>query len=173
MRQTINAARQAQASFARARDLLVHDPVGILGSPDGAGPKRRRFPADLSVQVGRTGVIHVQVEIEIRAVHLDADSARWDMTWHAIDHPRLFPVFEGTLALEPAERGGTIVRMTGSYEPPFGPVGAVGDGVMRHRVAHTSIERYLGSIAGNIDRTVTEQMASEPAPLATHDALRP
>jgi hypothetical protein len=173
MRQPINATQKVRASFACARDLLVHDPVGTLGSPEGAGPKRRRFPADLSVQVGRTGVIHVRVEIEIRAVHLDHDSARWDMTWHAIDHPHLFPVFEGTLGLEPAERGGTILRMTGSYEPPIGPVGAVGDSVMRHRVARQSIERYLRSIAGHINRTVTEQMASGPAPLATHEALRP
>jgi len=71
-------------------------------------------------------------------------------------------VFEGTLGLEPAPHGGTILRMTGTYEPPLGPVGAFGDVVMGRRLGRQSIELYLERIARHIYRTVTTQLALTP-----------
>jgi hypothetical protein len=42
--------------------------------------------------------------------------------------------------------------LSGSYRPPFGPVGVFGDGLVGHRVARQSLASFLSELAARIER---------------------
>lgn len=168
MERPIAASHVVRARFDRARDLLVHDPVGYLGDRVVPG-RRRRFVAVLSADIGGV-TVDEDVQVEMAAVRLAARSAQWDLTWRAVDHGRLFPTFRGTLELSPHRSSDlhrwflaarSIIRISGAYSPPLGPIGVFGDGVIGHRLARQSVEGYLNRVAHRIERAMEAEAEAE------------
>jgi hypothetical protein len=63
-----------------------------------------------------------------------------------------FPHFQGTLVAEPGESGASFtLALEGSYEPPFGALGAAFDHVAGRKIAIASAHRLLGDIAAGIE----------------------
>jgi hypothetical protein len=144
----IEATMRVRSSFERARDLLLHEPARMFGASSVVS--KRDYVVDLSTGKGDGGAIHKKVQLEIIGVHTGRVSARWDLTWTALDHPRLFPVFHGSLTLWSGAE--TTIRLTGTYTPPMGLIGRFGDGVIAHRIARGSLEGYLTGIGDRIDQ---------------------
>jgi hypothetical protein len=168
MERPIEATTQVRATFERARDLLLHETATVLGAT--TSPTKRTFVIELSANAGRGGTLHERVELEVLGVHLDAAAAHWDITWRAVGHARLFPVFRGTLTVWPGAR--TTILLAGTYKPPLGLAGVFGDGVLGHRIARRTLDSYLGEIGRRIDGTVADELASGPSNLPTREPIR-
>jgi hypothetical protein len=146
----IESTLQVRSTFERTRDLLLHDPATTMGAVEVVS--EREFVVEMSTSRADGRAAHEPVRLEILAVHIGRVSARWDLTWRAVDHARLFPVFRGSLTVWSGET--TTLRLTGTYEPPLGVVGRFGDGVLGHRVARHAMENYLAALARRIDQGV-------------------
>lgn len=66
--------------------------------------------------------------------------------WEAVEHPRLFPAFDGGFELRAAGQE-TELRLVGSYEPPLGMLGRFADGVVGHRLVTSSLAALLAAAA--------------------------
>ncbi len=75
----------------------------------------------------------------------------YDMTW-AVEGGGPYPVFVGTLAIEPDEDLSTFfLSLTGDYEAPFGIAGAAFDASIGRRVAKMAVADLLLGIANDIE----------------------
>jgi hypothetical protein len=143
----VEATAQVRSTFERTRDLLLHDPAMVMGACGIIS--KREFIVELTIPRADGRAVHEKVQLEILAIHVGKVSARWDLTWRAVDHGRLFPVFRGSLTVWSG--GTTTLRLTGAYEPPLGLVGRFGDGVLGHRIARRAVESYVAAIGRRID----------------------
>jgi hypothetical protein len=66
--------------------------------------------------------------------------------WEDAERPELFPTFDGGLELYRDGRG-TALRLVGSYQPPLGLLGRVGDGLGGHRIVMASLNEFLAEVA--------------------------
>jgi hypothetical protein len=170
MERPIEATTQIRATFERARDLLLHDPAAVLGATSAPARSKRTFVVELSAKAGRGGTVHELVELEILGVHLETAAARWDLTWHAVGHARLFPVFRGALTITAGGR--TTLRLAGTYKPPLGLAGVFGDGVLGHRIARRTLASYVAALGRRIDGTAADALARGPSDAPTREPLR-
>jgi hypothetical protein len=71
------------------------------------------------------------------------------------------PDFAGALAVEksPADECFVLV-VSGHYDPPFGPVGAMFDVALGRRIAHASARDLLRSIADYVENACAHQVAA-------------
>jgi hypothetical protein len=171
MERAVHITAPVRASFERAKAALVREAAAILSDDPGARD-RRTFPVNLAVNVGRGGSsVHQLVEVHLKEVHLEGRVARWEFDWNAVGHPGLFPVMKGVLTLEPRELH-AVLTLRGTYAPPLGVVGAVGDSVAGRRVARQSVSDYVARIAQRIDAAVDADLAAvawHPAPYPTRE----
>jgi hypothetical protein len=159
----IEASRQLCVPIGRAREAMVHDPLAMLGPAGGiqrTSGGHRSVTTELDVASGR-GAVSEPVEIEVVRIHLDDHVAAWDVVWHATAHARLLPTFRGTLSL--VEGPPASLLMAGEYDPPLGIVGRFGDGVIGHRFARNSLERYLERVAATIEAACRRAPAGPPS----------
>jgi hypothetical protein len=54
-----------------------------------------------------------------------------------------YPAFEGTLSVADEGAGWSRVELDGTYNPPFGVVGAVFDAAVGHRIAQATATEFL------------------------------
>jgi len=66
--------------------------------------------------------------------------------WEDAERPDMFPTFDGGLELYRDGRG-TALRLVGSYQPPLGLLGRVGDGLGGHRIVMASLNKFLADVA--------------------------
>jgi hypothetical protein len=144
----IEATRHVRVPFEHACAALLRDLSAVLGDGPTGGSG---IMGDLSADLGHAGTMRQRVEIRVRSVRVAAGEASWELTWRAIDHPGLFPVFHGRLRLTP-DADGSAVSLTGEYEPPLWVLGRFGDGLIGHRLARQSLEGYLARLASRMDR---------------------
>jgi hypothetical protein len=76
--------------------------------------------------------------------------------WEDAERPDLFPTFDGGLELYRDGRG-TALRLVGSYQPPLGLLGRVGDGLGGHRIVMASLNQFLADVAALL--TVAAEVA--------------
>jgi hypothetical protein len=69
--------------------------------------------------------------------------------WHAKDQAGLFPAMDAELEITPLsdEPPLTQIGLKGFYRPPLGPLGAVGDALLMHRVAEASVRHFVSDLA--------------------------
>jgi hypothetical protein len=72
-----------------------------------------------------------------------------------------FPEFSGALAVEtsPADDCFGLI-VSGHYDPPFGPVGAMFDAALGRRIAHASARDLLRSIADYVENACAHDNAA-------------
>lgn len=69
---------------------------------------------------------------------------RWDSVGAA---GSVFPSLDGDLKLSRIDRAQTRLTFTGSYQPPFGRVGATLDRLLLHQVAEATVRNFLTHLA--------------------------
>jgi hypothetical protein len=100
------------------------------------------------------------VQVHIRALAQQEDSARWAMRWQATGAGTLFPALDADLKLTPAVDDATTLAVSGVYRPPLGSVGAGLDRVVMNRIARASIRAF----ARRIGTAITAPATLTPAP---------
>jgi hypothetical protein len=92
------------------------------------------------------------------------DQRTIDLTWDPDD--RLVPRFTGVLSAEILEDGKSRLTLTGKYDAPFGPVGAIFDAILGHRIAVATADAFLQDIKQFIESdyqtAASTSLASSP-----------
>jgi hypothetical protein len=87
------------------------------------------------------------------------------LRWHAVDHPKLYPIMDGVLEAYPISGDRTQISLQGHYQPPLGRLGEALDTVALHHIAESSVEHFLETIAGRIREIHDRDAERPPAPL--------
>ncbi|MDQ6900189.1 MAG: hypothetical protein M3072_11890 [Candidatus Dormibacteraeota bacterium] len=83
--------------------------------------------------------------------------------WEAVEHPQLYPRFEGVLRLEQQGSGRCQLRLEGHYRPPGGELGAALDRALMRRVAQATVHDFFKETAALLTRGVDDQETTPPA----------
>ena len=97
-------------------------------------------------------------EICLGEVMVEPGAARIPIAWKAASQSTLFPHMTAAIQVtsisdDPPE---ACIALVGSYTPPFGLVGAVGDLLLGHQVAEATVREFIDGLA----RRVTQELAS-------------
>jgi hypothetical protein len=93
--------------------------------------------------------------------------SRLPISWFPTAHRRTLPTFRGHLELLHTD-GECSLRVSGTYEPPFGAAGALIDAAALHRVAQRSLEDFVTYAAirlGECAAAREEEVSWHPAPV--------
>ena len=162
MERTIEAATTVRATLPRVRDVLVTDPGSVLLETCTEDQRRSRtFPVDLVVEIGGGASIHQQVSVRLGVAKAADQGVELPVRWTSTGRQQLYPMFDGRLEAI-ATRGGTELRLTGTYEVPLGAFGRFGDGVAGHRLARRSAQVLLTEIGLRLVREVSRRLDARP-----------
>ena len=96
------------------------------------------------------------------------DSATMSVHVEAQDHRAAFPKLDGLLRFAPVETVSIDVVFTGSYSPPFGIVGLVGDLLGGAKHARESIDGFFTELTTRVrlqaEKPVNEVIGPTPRP---------
>jgi hypothetical protein len=99
------------------------------------------------MQAGVTG-LSKQVQAQVRPAYLHADTMVVPLRWIATGATGgLFPELDANLEIAPDGEGASQLRLTGSYRPPLGTVGASIDRVVLHRLAEGTFRSFLRQLS--------------------------
>ena len=100
--------------------------------------------------MGPAGVSKL-VRVQVRELAWTDRSAGLALRWEATGvGGGLFPVLDADLTVAPAGDRGTVLRMSGAYRPPLGPLGEALDRTILRRVAAATIRSFLARVAAQI-----------------------
>ena len=100
------------------------------------------------------------VEVQLGGPVANGTSSVLALRWRATGRGGgLFPTLDANLTLSPKDEQTSLLRLTGVYRPPLGPVGAGLDQVLLNRVATATIQAFLRGLASSI---ACESRPAEP-----------
>lgn len=161
-RREVRAFDYVNHPYDRVREALSRDPLEVFRSATRAATSRvRSLASELRVSLGG---VEVGAEIDISVE--DVEEVEWGPTsspatrlhlrWAATQHPRLFPIMSGVLAVYRLTATETQLDFSGSYDPPLGPLGDALDAVALHRVAEASVHRFIQDVAHYLRESLAE-----------------
>jgi hypothetical protein len=140
--------------YERVRDALKHDALTVFQSATKTAAFRAKsVAAELHVDFGGVGV-KTDINIVLKSVEEKvADAASMPSTrllleWEAATMPRFFPLMKGDFSLYPLTATETQLDFCGVYEPPFGAFGKTMNAIVGHRIAESSVHRFVSDVAG-------------------------
>ena len=145
LERSIEATTIISASADRVRGLLASDPAAALTNPTTLA----------------AGGLHHDVVVTLDEPELGAGGVSVPVSWHPVDHARLFPSFIGELEAEPSVAG-TRLRIFGIYSVPLGVVGQFGDGLVGRRLAQQSLQSLLEGVAARVAAALDAEDAAAP-----------
>lgn len=97
-------------------------------------------------KVGLPGKVQARHDVRMRyEISKDANGQPLiALTWDPDD--RFVPKFSGALSGELSEDGKARLTLEGTYDAPLGPVGAVFDAVLGHRIAAATADAFLQDV---------------------------
>lgn len=173
MARPIESCADTRLSVDAVGTVLGRDHGAVFGDrPTATERARQRFTATVAVP-SRSGVsITHPVEIAVDRIHRDPAAARVELRWRPTAHRSLLPSFRGELVAEPNDAGGSRLRLTGSYEAPFGRLGRVFDATVGHRVARRTVDALLDHLVGRVESAARSATTSPHAPTDYAEDLR-
>lgn len=141
-------------AVARERLLRLGESGALFGASDEAYGTAR---------VGVPGVSKL-IRVQARELAWTDTSAGLALRWEATGPGSgLFPVLDADLTLSPAAGpgSGSVLELAGVYRPPLGLVGQALDRAVLHRVAVTTVRRFLSQVAAQL---ADEAVAGQPVP---------
>jgi hypothetical protein len=139
--------------------LLAHADEIFRNATLEAASRAHDVAAGLRVNIAG---LEIGAEIEIAVTEINEEQGalpserrtQLRVEWEAAKNPRLFPEMKGTLAVYPLTSKETQLDFAGTYEPPLGPLGSAIDAAVGHRIAESSIHRFVTDVAGYLRRTL-------------------
>ena len=137
-----------EVSFAVARERLAQLTYnGALVSASEDAYSQEPTP---KMRVGAGGLSKL-VRVQVRELAWTDTSAGLAIRWEGTGPGGgLFPVLDADIRLVPAGEHTSVLMMAGWYRPPFGPLGEALDRAILHRVAITTIHRFVAQLAAQI-----------------------
>jgi hypothetical protein len=156
----LEARQDVRAGLEQVREVLVRDARTVL-TEGRAGHEisRRQYTVTLTADLGTSAGVRHDVLVELGPPVFEADEARWPLHWEPVTHRRALPVFTGELVARRTPAG-TDVILTGTYRPPLGVAGSLGDSVLGRRVARSTAENLLAQIVERIEHQVAHEQGS-------------
>jgi len=161
----VEADAPVACEASTARDLLINDPSAVFAPHTHTDVERRTFPMTLRVKMASGGTTMQPVTIAL-GIPDTATGSRFPISWSPAAHRRALPSFNGHLEVVPAGDECSL-HIEGTYQPPFGPAGALVDAVAMHRPAQRSIDDLVAYAAIRLAEcaaTGMESMSWRPAP---------
>jgi len=131
---------QADRSIGETKEILPFLLDGLSDSADIAyrhGEELRLRASAGNGQIAKTVRLHIGETVELR------DEIVIPIAWEATGVPSLFPKMEAELILAPVSNSITQISFRGSYKPPLGTIGEVADHALFHRVAESTVKRFV------------------------------
>jgi len=142
--------------FPAVRDeLIALGPAWLVDSAVTAYREGEQLSTSVLAQIGPV-TLSKRVTVE-----LDPPTARGDrlvqrIRWQAAVARGLFPTLDAELDFGPMGAAITLVRLSGIYIPPLGPLGREVNRVLLHRLAEASVRAFLVRVG--------ERLTPSPAP---------
>jgi hypothetical protein len=147
--------------FEKVRDALTAKPLEVFqAATKVAAARANSLASELHVDVAGIRV-GADIAIRIRDVsNLPAKGAEGPSTviyleWEAANRPELFPFMTAELSIYPLTSKETQLDFSGVYEPPLGALGNALNAVAGHRVAESSVHRFVSDVAEHLRKTLT------------------
>lgn len=151
MRHTVDLIERIRGRYDHVPAILRLDCEHIVHEP----LRELRIPVGRST-VGRPVDAHVgQMRMVGPSQGLSPRSLEIPVQWRAAEHARLFPSMTGTLRITRAGPDEIELRLLGSYTPPLGPLGELGDRVAGHDAAAASLRQVLVDVAGRLATSIS------------------
>lgn len=145
------------AEVARAARLCLPQLVAS------ALPWQRSLPYDLVAAVSPTWLrrfLRVPVDLEYLRPLRSGDGVVAHLHWRGHLFGRLFPVMDADLVARPLAGGLTDVALIGTYRPPFGALGVLGDVLVGRNVARSTARAFLEQVAVALERALEQGRCS-------------
>jgi hypothetical protein len=149
-------------SFALARERLIRlsESGALFGTSEDA------YDHGTLARVGPAGVSKL-VRVQVRELSWTDRSAGLALRWEATGvGGGLFPVLDADLTLAPAGDQGAVLRISGVYRPPLGPLGEALDRAVLRRVAAATIRSFLARVAAQITGQPESVPGAIPPPVS-------
>jgi hypothetical protein len=138
--------------YQKVRDALCHDPAAVFqAATAGAASRAESVAANLRVNIAG---IEVGKEIAITVGNISEEGVTTTspkttipLQWEAAESPRLFPLMKAELTIYPLTGTETQLDLDGMYDPPAGALGGVIDSVVGHRIAESTVHRFIADVA--------------------------
>jgi CBS domain-containing protein len=133
------------------------------------------FLLDLPSEVAGFDVAK-QVRLRTGVAHRSGTRVLIPVAWRAEPGGRAFPAFEGQLELEAQSSMHVQLSLVGSYGVPMGPLGAMADAAVLHRVAERTAEQVLQGVARELSKGPSARLeahAERRWPLRVRDVMTP
>lgn len=109
--------------------------------------------------------VQVPVDVEVLSASGSRPGVIAHLHWQARRHRKLFPVMEGDLVARPTSGASTELILEGTYHPPFGILGFVGDLLLGRLVARSTAEAFVEDLGRSLEATVREGRCAVRRPL--------
>lgn len=158
MEQPTGASTTSRVPFARACEVFLDDPGSVFGEAQTGGQRSATpFRTELSIELGAGASIQQEVTLREGVPQSTETGLILPVTWQAAGRARLLPAFSGALQVCEGTRGGTDLRLEGTYTVPLGAVGRVGHGVVGRRLARRSLNTLVELLASRLESEVARR----------------
>jgi hypothetical protein len=147
MSKELHCYQYVNRPFEAVRRALLVDGVALF--------ERHLQVSIAGLDIGKDVVVKVKrVDLHVEAPgRVAEDAIRYDLEWHAATAASMFPSMKARLVAYALGANETQLDLTGDYEPPGGVVGNAADWLVGHRIAESSVKRFLDDVAGKLSET--------------------
>ena len=146
--------------FEKVRDALCARPLEVFQAATKVAAARANSLASelhvniAGIRVGADITIRIRDISNLPASGSDGPSTVIYLEWEASNRPELFPFMTAELAIYPLTGKETQLDFSGVYEPPLGALGSALNAVAGHRVAESSVHRFVSDVAEHLRNTL-------------------
>jgi hypothetical protein len=128
--------------------------INMLATLEGLGEVVYRRGEELRSRVGPETQLAKEVALELGRPRISHSGLAIPITWRATGAQTLFPRLIGELEASRAGPGTSVLRVRGSYDPPFGWVGDALDHLLLQRVARLTMSDWVSRIGKALEESV-------------------
>lgn len=146
--------------YDRVRDALCKNTSSVFQAATKAAAARANTLAselriDLAgIQLGADIAISVKGTAHAPASGTAGPSTVIQLEWEAANRPHLFPFMRAELAIYPLTATETQLDFSGVYSPPLGVLGSAVNALVGHRIAESSVHRFVADVAQHLRATL-------------------
>jgi len=138
--------REIERRFAQLREMLQDATGSEPTPPAGDGSFLLEIPGPtLGKEIGK------QVRFHTGPARRSGHRLVLPVGWHATPAAALFPVFDGSLEVEPLDARRSQITLVGTAAPPLGPFGKALDSTLFQAVAERTAARLLRSLCRELE----------------------
>jgi hypothetical protein len=105
--------------------------------------------------------IRVPISVEV-GEHIGSPPNGARIRLSAKDHAGRYPVFEGTLRIEPITALDSTLLLEGEYEVPLGLIGRLADRTVLRTTAEGSLARLMAQMKSTLSAAILESVTGTP-----------